>query len=299
MAVIRVEKTKDYTVMSNHHLRDTNLSLKAKGLLSLMLSLPNTWSYTLAGLSKICKEGVDSIRTGVKELEQQGYIERRRVRNEKGQWSDAEYIIRERPVTPQVDVDETEDEQEATEPVSNEPTYEEPTQNNPTYDEPMWENPTQDNPTQLNKDITNKDLLNKDCIKYLSINHREQLKDGWIDEYNHNIELVKRNIGYDALVYSYDQSVIDEMVAVMAEVLTVDTPYYTIERKQYPTELVRQRFREIDYGKLDAFLLEFTRRNDKIRNVKAYLISALFNAPATADINLANMVRSDMCVENV
>ncbi len=63
MAVFRVEKTKDYTVISNHHLRDMNLSLKAKGLLSLMLSLPETWNYTLTGLAKICKEGVDSIRS--------------------------------------------------------------------------------------------------------------------------------------------------------------------------------------------------------------------------------------------
>lgn len=80
----------------------------------------------------------------------------------------------------------------------------------------------------------------------------------------------------------------------MAEVLTVDTPYYTIEKKQYPAELVRRRFLEIDNGKLEAFLLEFTRRSDKIYNTKAYMITSLFNAPATADTNLSNMVRHDM-----
>ena len=60
MAVFRIEKTRDYTVMSNHHLRDKSLSLKAKGLLSLMLSLPEEWDYTTKGLARICKDGVDS-----------------------------------------------------------------------------------------------------------------------------------------------------------------------------------------------------------------------------------------------
>ena len=85
MAVFRIEKTRDYTVMSNHHLRNTNLSLKAKGLLSLMLSLPENWDYTTKGLARICKDGVDSICAGVRELEEQGYVIRERVRNPNGQ----------------------------------------------------------------------------------------------------------------------------------------------------------------------------------------------------------------------
>ena len=74
MAVFRIEKTRDYTVMSNHHLRDMSLSLKAKGLLSLMLSLPEEWDYTMKGLARICKDGVDSISGGIRELEARGYL---------------------------------------------------------------------------------------------------------------------------------------------------------------------------------------------------------------------------------
>ena len=85
MAVFRIEKTRDYTVMSNHHLRDKSLSLKAKGLLSLMLSLPEEWDYTTKGLARICKDGVDSICAGVRELEEHGYVIRQRVRNANGQ----------------------------------------------------------------------------------------------------------------------------------------------------------------------------------------------------------------------
>lgn len=84
MAVFRVKKTRDYTVMANHHLRNKALSLKAKGLLSLMLSLPDDWDYTLKGLARICRDGVDSIAAAVNELEEAGYIVRKRVRDDKG-----------------------------------------------------------------------------------------------------------------------------------------------------------------------------------------------------------------------
>ena len=100
MAVFRVAKTKDYTVMANHHLRNRSLSLKAKGLLSLMLSLPENWDYTTKGLSYICKEGVDSICTTIKELEKAGYVKRSRMRNEQGQLIEMEYTIYEKPELP-------------------------------------------------------------------------------------------------------------------------------------------------------------------------------------------------------
>lgn len=97
MAVFRVEKTRDYTVMVNHHLRNKELSLKSKGLLSQMLLLPENWDYTLRGLSMINKESVDAIREAVKELEQAGYIIRTRKRNELGHLKRTEYTIFEKP----------------------------------------------------------------------------------------------------------------------------------------------------------------------------------------------------------
>ena len=100
MAVFRIEKTRDYTVMSNYHLRDRSLSLKAKGLLSLMLSLPEDWDYTMKGLARICKDGIDSISGGIRELEAHGYLVRARVRNENGQLGSIEYTILEQPKDP-------------------------------------------------------------------------------------------------------------------------------------------------------------------------------------------------------
>ena len=283
MSVFRIEKNKNYTVMSNHHLRDNELSLKAKGLLSQMLSLPENWDYTLAGLSRINKESVGAIRTAVWELEKAGYITRRQGRDSKGKMTAIEYTIYEQP------------QPMTSPPTSDNPILENPMSKNPTTDKSTSEIPTSENSTQLNKDKTNKEKLNTDLIKYPSINQREQAQEiRWIDRYNKNTEHIKNNIEYDTLVYSYDKAVIDEIVSVMAEVLTIDTPYYTIEKKQYPTELVRQRFLEIDYSRLEAFMHEFSRRNEKIRNTKAYLITSLFNIPATAETNLSNMVKNDL-----
>ncbi len=170
MAVMRVEKNCNYTVMANYHLRDKRLSLKAKGLLSVMISLPAEWDYTLAGLAYISKEGVSAIRAAIQELEENGYVTRARLRNEAGQLGDTEYTIYEFPQN-----EEKEDEQSSPpqtpvsaspalsddvepvcdSPILENPMLEKPTLGNPTLDFPTLENPTSDNRTQLNKDISN------------------------------------------------------------------------------------------------------------------------------------------------
>ena len=177
MAVFRVEKTKNYTVMSNYHLRDKSLSLKAKGLLSLMLSLPDDWDYTTKGLAQICRDGVDSIRSTVRELEQHGYVIRRRVRNEKGQVGDIEYTILEKPETPASGPESPEQEdpaQDFSEPTWDDLEQEKPELENPAQDffdpkqadpgqgNPERENPVQDFPAQLNTKRSSKEELNTD-----------------------------------------------------------------------------------------------------------------------------------------
>ena len=140
------EKNRGYTVISNHHLRNKDLSLKAKGLLSQMLSLPEDWDFTLKGLSLINREQIDAIRAAVKELEQAGYIVRSRERDSQGRLCGADYIIYEQP---------------------------QPVPDSPTLDNPTLDNPTQEKPTQLNKDISSKeksitDGSNTDSIPILS-----------------------------------------------------------------------------------------------------------------------------------
>ena len=143
MAVFRIEKTRDYTVMSNYHLRDMSLSLKAKGLLSLMLSLPENWDYTMKGLARICKDGIDSISGGIRELEAHGYLVRARVRGANGQLGSIEYTILEQPKAPS-------------------PTQEKPILENPVQANPMLDAPIQENPAQLNKEESSNYLSKTD-----------------------------------------------------------------------------------------------------------------------------------------
>ena len=154
MAVFRVEKNKGYTVMSNHHLRNKELSLKAKGLLSQMLSLPEDWDYTLAGLSLINREKIDAIREAVRELENAGYIQRSRERDEKGRLRGTTYVIYEQP--PKLDL----------------PTLEKPTLDNPTLEKPTLENPTQLNKELLKTNLPKKEKLNTDISSTHSIPFR-------------------------------------------------------------------------------------------------------------------------------
>lgn len=97
MSVVRVIKTRGYTVMSNCHLRDGRLSLKAKGLLSVMLSLPDEWDYTVRGLASISLEGIDAVRGGIAELERAGYVTRQRIRGTDGRLGGCDYTVYERP----------------------------------------------------------------------------------------------------------------------------------------------------------------------------------------------------------
>ena len=151
MSVMRVERNSNYTVMANYHLRDKGISLKAKGLLSVMLSLPAEWDYTLAGLAFISKEGVDAIRTAVKELEEAGYVVRTRRRNEAGQLLDTDYTIYEFPQDMELEPDKTlECQQTPIVPTSEKPILENPKLDIPTLDSPPQEKPVWENPTQIN-----------------------------------------------------------------------------------------------------------------------------------------------------
>lgn len=149
MPVFRVEKNTNYTTMSNYHLRDQNLTLKAKGLLSLCLSLPESWDYSVRGLAAICKEGKDSIVKTLQELEQCGYLERHQLRREDGKMGGIEYVIYEMPHAPCTE-----------KPCAENPDAVKPDTGNPDTAKPDAEKPRPGNPPQLNKEQLSKEELN-------------------------------------------------------------------------------------------------------------------------------------------
>ena len=144
MGVFRVEKNKNYTVMSNYHLRDRKLSLKARGLLSMILSLPEDWDYTLPGLVMMTRDGLAAVRAALHELEDNGYLVRQRERNTQGRLGGMIYTIYEYPQ------------------INDDPSLEKPTYENRTLDNRTYDNPTYDNQMQQSTDIQSKDKQNKE-----------------------------------------------------------------------------------------------------------------------------------------
>ena len=299
MAVFRVEKNKGYTVMSNHHLRNKELSLKAKGLLSQMLSLPEDWDYTLAGLSLINREKIDAIREAVRELENAGYIQRSRERDEKGRLRGTTYVIYEQP--PKLDL----------------PTLEKPTLDNPTLEKPMLEKPTLENPTQLNKDIQRTDLPKKEkiitdeqsthSIPILSPNPSpcreaatpperkgtEATAQSAVDIYR---EIIKDNIEYDYLIQDryLDRDRIEEILALILETVCTKRRTIRIAGDDHPAELVKAKFMKLNSEHIH-FVLDCMQENTtKIRNIKQYLKAVLFNAPSTIDSYYTALVNHDL-----
>lgn len=269
------------------------MSLRAKGLLSLMLSLPEDWDYTLRGLARISTEGVDAIRTVIRELEALGYLERHRKRNEKGQLKEAEYIIHERPI----EVSENNAEH-----MSETPVFDSSVSDEPISEIPALEEPVSDGTMQLNTNISNTKELNTEVSKYPSINNvdnRERLSKlnakRWMDRYNENKELVNKNIDFEYLCLYHDRGVVKNIVNIIAEVLTVDREAYMIEGEVYPGILVQERFKEVDHGIIDSFLFNFEKHTGKIHNMKSYLITSLFNTPSTSAAQMSNAVAYDMC----
>ena len=276
MAVFRVQKTRDYTVMSNYHLRDKTLSLKSKGLLSLMLSLPEDWDYTLYGLSVICKDGLSSIRTSISELEGAGYLKRRRLRNGKGQLTDTEYTILEQP--------------ENSINKANQPTCDNPPLDKPILDKPVQGKPILENPTQLNIDISNTQKENTDLSSTnLSIPPaRRQQESGndvndRIDMIESYREVVHENLDYHVLCECHGVERMDEIVELMVEILSSQRPLIRIAGDEYPTALVKNRLLKLDSSHIEYLFECFDKNTTKVRNIKGYLLASLFNAPITMD----------------
>lgn len=157
MAVIRVERNENYTHMSNYHLRDKSLSLRAIGLLSKMLSLPPEWDYTVSGLAAICKEGRDAVRATLMELETAGYMVRQQTHTEAGTFGKIDYTVYERPMVPPLTENPTTVNPTTVAPTTAAPMTVQPLTENPSTVKPTTETPLTENPAQINKDL-NKDL---------------------------------------------------------------------------------------------------------------------------------------------
>lgn len=277
MAVFRVEKTKDFTIMSNYHLRDKNLSLKAKGLLSQMLSLPEEWDYTLAGLAHINKESKDAIRSAVNELEQAGYITRRQTTTEGGRFGCNEYLIRERPVLPS-------------------PLPENPTTDSTPTAIPMSENPTQLNTNSSKTDKEKTELSSTDSLPISQKRNRTEVTAAEMQQYR---EIISQNISYDLLrqEYPHQQEQLEEILEILVETVCTTRQTVRVAGNNFPVEIVKARLLKLTAEHIRFVLGCLSRNTTKIRNIRQYLLTTLYNAPTTIDNYYAAMVSHDLAVQ--
>lgn len=273
VAVYRVNKNRGYTVMANFHLRDKSLSLKAVGLLSKMLSFNDGWKFSTKGLSAICKEGPDAILSALRELEKHGYLVRHRQRDGKGRMSSTIFEIYEEP-------------QEST------PEREMPHTENPCVEKPDVDNPRGDKSAQINTDQVITQERNTLSKNYQSIN-----LDGMdaMDERERYEEIIRENLEVDILSQDsrYDIDRVNEIIEVMLDAICSTSPTLRVNNADMPKEVVKSRLLKLNSSHIDYVFDAMRKSPSDIRNIRAYMLTALYNAPATIDNYYSALVNHD------
>ena len=282
MPVFRVSKNRDFTVIANSVFKDRRLSAKAKGILVEMLSLPENWDYTLKGLTTLFSDGIDSIRQGIKELEENGYIVRERKRDARGRLGGMEYVIYE----------------------THENAVENSVENSsPEQSAPMIAEPTEDFPAQ-EVSIEDKAMLYKELNKSRTKESSTHLSNPYqsiTDEaapdvmgYDEARETVKENIEYEILSERYPVERLDEIVDIASEALCSKRSSFSLGKDTYPYELVKDRLLRLDGSHIEYILDCIDGNTTDIRNIKPYLLKTLINAPATMDSYYRTKVNHDL-----
>ena len=273
MAVFRVPKIENFTMMSNHHLRNKKLSLKAVGLMSKILSLPDEWDYSLKGLAKLNADGIDGVRSAVQELEDAGYIIRRQRRDKNGRMAQSEYLVFEIP--------------ELSKPALDSPSSEKPIPVKPATDVPTSGNPMQINTNQV---ITHQE--NTDLNNYQSIN-----LDGMdmMDERSEYEEIIRENLDYNILCQDpkFDKDRFREIMDIMLDAVCSTAPTIRINGEDMPQQVVKSRFLKLNSSHIEYVLEAMSKNPSDIRNIRAYLLTALYNASLTIDNYYSALVNHD------
>ena len=274
MAVYRVNKTRGYTVMANFHLRDKNLSLKAVGLLSKMLSFNDGWKFSTRGLAAICKEGPDAILTALRELEKNGYLVRHQERNANGRMGSMIFEIYEEP-------------QEVL-PDTEKPHTENPDTENPVTEQPHTEKSARRNTEQV---ITQEENINSSNYQSINLDGMDGM-----DMRSRYEELIRDNLELDILAQSsrLDMDRINEMVEIMLDVVCSTKPTIRINGEDMPQQVVKSRFLKLNSSHIEYILDAMRDCPSDIRNIRAYMLTVLYNASLTIDNYYSALVNRDM-----
>lgn len=263
-----------YTTMLNHHLRNKNLSLKAVGLLSKMISLPPDWDYSLRGLAALNTDGIDGIRKAMKELEDNGYVIRHQCRDENGRMSHSRYEVFEVPQLIK-------------------PSPETPSSENPTTVKPTTGVPTMGKPTQIN---TNPVITQE---RNYSVNNHQSINLDGIDRMDLRAryeEIIRDNLELEILSQDkrFDTDRVNEMVEVMLDVICSTRPTIRINGEDMPQQVVKSRFLKLNSSHIEYVLHAMDECPSDIRNIRAYMLTTLYNASLTMDNYYSALVNHDL-----
>ena len=276
MSTFRVNKNVNYTVMSNHHLQDKRLSLKAKGLLSYMLSLPDDWDYSLKGLTIGCKDGLDSVRTAVLELEEHGYVRRQKVRNARGQIIDYDYQVYESPAE---DVPAVPDDDNSAPPPSTSSNQKSGVKScsSPFLDFPNMAEPNLEKATQQN--------TNKQNTKRQSTNLSGQTDESAdFDQMEAQVrEEFRERLEIDTLAQRYDPDKLEELLDNIVEMYCCPRQTQYIGKQPQTTKAIRLRLDKLTSQHIEYIFDVLANTTQPIKNIMAYLRTTILNAPTTME----------------
>lgn len=270
MAILKNKTQGNYTIVSNGILKNQSLSLKDRGLIITLLSLPDNWAFTINGLSKIIPDGKDSIKNSLKHLEELGYVSKTQSRGEFGKYGNIVIEVHETPILPIVE--------------------------NPLTGKPVPENLSQYNNNKYN---TNKSIIHQSI--HPSINN--QNVDGLVDmdeseNYIYLKNLIKKNIEYDILSDQFkdltDKDILDQIVDLITEICSFAKKDILINGNHIPSALVKTKFLKLDSSNIQYVMEELKKGTSKIKNPHSYLISMLYNAQNTQNVHYQSAVNSDM-----
>lgn len=260
MATFKVnKKKKNFTIMSNTHLRDERLSLKAKGLLSVMLSLPEEWHYSLGGLVSICKEGESAVNAALKELKKCGYIQLDKLRPNQTKSGKFEYIYN-------------------------------------IYEEPLEKIQEGDFLGVENLGVENLGVENHPLYKYTNELNTDELN---TDELNNNLSIHENEVTEDDIKLqicynNFNDSRLDEIVILIKDVLNSKSERIQISKELRSTNEVKQRFKQINNTHIDYVLECLNNNSTEIKNIKAYILSCLYNSTLTINNYYYSKVQHDL-----
>ena len=276
MSTFRVNKNVNYTVMSNYHLQDKRLSLKAKGLLSYMLSLPDDWDYSLKGLTIGCKDGLDSVRTAVLELEDHGYVRRQKVRNARGQIIDYDYQVYESPVE---DIPAVPGDDNSTPPPSTSSNQKSGVKHcsSPFLDFPNWAQPNLEKATQQN--------TNKQNTKRQSTNLSGQTAE--TEDFDQMATRVRaefrEKLEIDILAKRYAPEMLQELLDNIVEMYCCPLRTQYIGKQAQTTKAIRLRLDKLTSQHVEYIFDVMANTTQPIKNIMAYLRATILNAPTTME----------------